>query len=219
MSETNIIQIAFDPISQQVSVVFDIWIALAAVTILALVTAGLRLLHGRGSVFREVVPVSFTYSAGGAEIQYQIVRDFANVEIAHRVYIELVTRKAAIPLEEERDVIVEVYDSWYSLFRTVRDELKRIPGQVLRSNKRSADLISLLTDLLNLGLRPHLTEYQALFRKWYAERLEDPSTKGQTPQEIQRSYGRYSELTSSMKQVNAMLIKYAAGLKQIVDGT
>lgn len=218
MNETNIFRIAFDPANCQVSLVLDLWIVVAAAAVVAIVTIAFRLVRGRGAVSREVVPVSFTYSAGGAEIQYQIVRDFANVEIAHRVYIELITRKAAIPLEEDRDVIVEVYDSWYSLFQTVRDELKRIPGNVLRSNKRSADLISLLTDLLNLGLRPHLTEYQALFRKWYAERLEDPSTKGQTPQEIQTSYERYADLISSVKHVNSMLIKYAAGLKRIVDG-
>lgn len=218
MNETNLIQVLFNSTNMDISLVLNLWAAIAAAGAIMLVILLLHALRNNGAVSREVVPVRFTYSMGGAEIEYQIARDYASVEIAHRVYVELVTRKAAIPIDEERDVIVEVYNSWYSLFQIVRDELKKIPGKALRGNKSSSDLIGLLTDLLNLGLRPHLTRYQALFRKWYAEQLESTSTKGMTPQQIQQSYTGYDELVASVKEVNTMLIKYAAELKRIVGG-
>ncbi|MFA5229787.1 MAG: hypothetical protein WC446_08590, partial [Candidatus Paceibacterota bacterium] len=43
-----------------------------------------------------------------------------DLQIAHKIWTELVTRKAAIPIDKENDVIEEVYDSWYSLFKRVR---------------------------------------------------------------------------------------------------
>ena len=39
-----------------------------------------------------------------------------DLNIAHQIWTELVTRKAAIPIDPEHDVIHEVYDSLYHLF-------------------------------------------------------------------------------------------------------
>src|SRR3989442_7455334 len=41
-----------------------------------------------------------------------------DVQIAHRIWTELMTRKAAQPIDIEHDVIVEIYNSWYALLRT-----------------------------------------------------------------------------------------------------
>ena len=40
-----------------------------------------------------------------------------DVQIAHRIWTELITRKAAQPIDIEHDVIVEIYNSWYALLR------------------------------------------------------------------------------------------------------
>ena len=43
----------------------------------------------------------------------KIKPNYENVQIAHRAWVELTTRKAALPFEDDHDVIVEVYDSYY----------------------------------------------------------------------------------------------------------
>ena len=49
------------------------------------------------------------------KVECRIERNEENIFIAHRIYIELVTRKAAIDLDIEHDLISEIYDSWYIL--------------------------------------------------------------------------------------------------------
>ena len=128
-----------------------------------------KLYRVKSKVHKDIIPVKLKYKYSGAEIEYNIIRNYQNVEIAHKIYIELITRKAAIKIEDDKDVIVEVYNSWYSLFQITRNELKSINGKLLKDNNTAKELIRLLTDILNKGLRPHLTEYQAKFRKWYSK--------------------------------------------------
>lgn len=87
-------------------------------------------------------------------------------EIAYKIWVELITRKIAIPVDKENDVIVEVYDSWNIAFHEIRKLLKEIPGKHLDN---ASDLITITTAVLNDGLRPHLTKWQAKYRKWYDE--------------------------------------------------
>lgn len=147
--------------------------------------------------------------------KYKIERNYENLEIAHRIYTELITRKAAIPIEPEKDVIKEVYDSWYVLFKTTREEIKSLSGKSL-INDYSDDLVKMATNILNEGLRPHLTTYQAKFRKWDAEESNNNANKGKSPQEIQQSYPEFEELIKSMIQVNELLIQYANELKKFI---
>jgi hypothetical protein len=165
----------------------------------------------------KVVSIKLTHKLFGSEIEYSISRSFMNIEIANRIYIELITRKAAVPFDENHDVIVEVYNSWYTLFNSTRDELKKLPGDILL-NKSTKNLIQLLTDVLNLGLRPHLTEYQAKFRKWFVHELSLKKNKECTPQEIQKKYKDYDKLINSIKEVNELLIEYKEKLAKFIYG-
>jgi len=172
-------------------------------------------------VSKNIEPVEITLNTGAGSIKYRIIRNYANLEIAHKLYIELITRKAAIRIDEKNDVIVEIYNSWYDLFKITRKELKNFSGDILESNPQSKELIRLATDILNKGLRPHLTKYQARFRKWYFEQLEKDKSKKEsdkrTPQEIQKDYCKYDELISSMKKVNEILIEYKNKLEEILS--
>lgn len=139
-----------------------------------------------------------------------------DVQIAHRIWTELVTRKAAQPIDIEHDVIVEIYDSWYALFGRVRQLISDIPGQLVRKEQSTQQLVFIATQTLNNGLRPHLTRWQARFRNWYAQRAEDLKIK--SPQEIQREFPEYVQLIADMEKVNAQLIQYAAELEKIIHG-
>jgi len=72
----------------------------------------------------------------------KICPTWEDIQIAHQIWTELVTRKAAIPFNPKDDVIVEVYDSWYALFQRTRQLIGDIPGKCIRRDKSD------LTDLL-----------------------------------------------------------------------
>src|SRR5260370_582398 len=80
-----------------------------------------------GGVLARVVPRWFSrYGMVEADISLGRVGDVKlqantkDVQIAHQIWTELVTRKAAIPIDPDRDVITEVYGSWYQLFQRMR---------------------------------------------------------------------------------------------------
>lgn len=215
-AKINIIDFFFDKENFVFSLNLNVWAVLLIIAFYFLIRYLIRIYKKKQSVEKDVIPVKLKYKLGGAEIEYNIIRNYQNIEIAHKIYIELVTRKAAIEIEEDKDVIVEVYNSWYSLFQITRNELKSINGQLLKDNNTSQELVRLLTDILNKGLRPHLTEYQARFRKWYSEQLE--KNNDISPQEIQTKFDGIENLFSSMKEVNNTLIEYSKQLKKIIDG-
>lgn len=140
-----------------------------------------------------------------------------DVQIAHRIWTELMTRKAAQPIDIEHDVIVEIYNSWYALFGRVRQLISDIPGHMLRKEKSTQELVRIATQTLNNGLRPHLTRWQARFRHWYDKCPDEQKKK--CPQECQRGFPEYDLLIEDMKRVNAQLIQYAAELEKIIHGT
>lgn len=152
------------------------------------------------------------YSIGGQTIEYEILRSYRNIEIAHRVFIEIMTRKAGQPFDHENDVIVEIYNSWYEMFSLIRNEIKDIPGNLIKGNETTKNLVSLLMDVLNKGLRPHLTSYQAKYRKWWLSHEKEEIS----PQELQKKYPEYEEQVSSIREVNMMLVKYCEQLKKII---
>lgn len=137
-----------------------------------------------------------------------------DIQIAHRIWTELVTRKAALPIEPNDDVIVEVYNSWYTLFGKVRELIAALPADLVRSEPSTQELVRIATDTLNKGLRPHLTKWQARFRNWYAQEADALKTK--TPQEVQRDFTQYDELMADMQRVNQQMIQYAAELRKLV---
>ena len=158
--------------------------------------------------------ISLTLNLPVVKGEYKIQPNYKNLEIAHRIYVELITRKAAVPFVEEHDVIAEVYDSWYYLFGIIRKEIKEISGETLYHEGESDELVRMASDILNEGLRPHLTKYQARFRKWYKEEWEN--SNGKSPQEIQKGYPDYDALVKDLKTVNGYLIDYKDQLKKFI---
>jgi hypothetical protein len=138
-----------------------------------------------------------------------------DLQIAHKIWTELVTRKAAIPIDRDHDVIEEIYNSWYAMFDKVREFISDIPADLIRSNKSTKEIVRIATQTLNDGLRPHLTRWQARFRTW-SESKKDKMME-MTPQEFQQEYPEYNDLIEDLMRVNGQLIQYAQELKKIID--
>lgn len=134
-------------------------------------------------------------------------------EIAYKLWVELSTRKIGIAFDENNDVIKEVYDSWYEFFKIARELLKEVP---VNRMPYSDKLINLTEKVLNKGLRPHLTIWQAKFRKWYDRALNENDDL--SPQEIQKMYPEYKSLVEDLVKTNTQMIKYKNLMKEIAFG-
>lgn len=212
-STKTIIDLSIDYTKPSIYFESDWLIILVIAVLIGLIYLGISKFRQRNYPLTELeVEIS-----GSPKATFKARRDDSTLYIANRIYIELITRKAALPIEES-DVIIEIYNSWYKLFTILRDEIKSVPGHYLRGHDSTTALIGLTTKILNDGLRPHLTTYQAKFRKWYDEELRKDENINLTPQEIQVKYPKYEELIVDMKDVNNILKNYSEELKKLIKG-
>lgn len=135
-------------------------------------------------------------------------------KIAHKTWVEIMTRKVGLTFEEDKDVIVEVYNSWYKLFEIVRGLLKEIEPNKKDENVKKLEDILIKT--LNDGLRPHLTLWQAKFRRWYDIEIQKEENKDKTPQKIQSQYYEYESLVQDLKETNEKMVRFAHELEKLI---
>ena len=136
-------------------------------------------------------------------------------QIAYSIWVELSTRKVGLPIDLNDDVIAEIYDSWYAFFGVTRELIKDIPVSKLRHDS-TGTIINLSMEVLNEGLRPHLTKWQARFRHWYDHQM---STKNDVcPQDVQTNFPEFEQLSSDLLEVNRRLQNYRKRMYQLVTG-
>jgi len=152
---------------------------------------------------------------GSAKITFR--PNYDDAQIAYKLLIELSTRKLGLPIQPEQDVIVEVYNSWYEFFKITRELIKAVPVTKVRNNQSTRILVDTAIDVLNEGVRPHLTKWQARFRRWYESELQKDNSVA-SPQEIQKQFPEYSFLIEDMQKVNSKLIHYKDVLLKIAYG-
>lgn len=145
--------------------------------------------------------------------------NLADRQIAYAIWVELSTRKIGLEIDFEHDVLIEIYDSWYSFFKVTRELIKGVPVAKLRSDS-TQQIIQLSIEVLNMGLRPHLTRWQARFRKWYEREVKRYDNAAGTevldPQQIQQKFPQYEDLRKDMHRVNQFLIHYRAKMRELI---
>lgn len=129
-----------------------------------------------------------------------------NRKLAYNIWVELKTRKIALDFDEENDVIVEVYNSWYDSFKLIREYIKDIGEKPINNNLR---LLSL--ELINETMRPHLTKYQSRFRSWFEKNYQGETSV----QETQKKYPEYDNLVEDLREVNKKCQKFLTLLEEI----
>ena len=143
----------------------------------------------------------------GAEIglgdsKISLVVNKKDQEIAYKIWVELSTRNIH-DFDEDNDIIIEIYNSWYQLFGTTRALLEEIPASRIPYSK---ELIDLVNNMLNGGLRPHLSKWQAKYRSWHKAHISQ--LENFTPQEYQRTYPEYQQLVQDLLTTNKVMLSY-----------
>ena len=134
--------------------------------------------------------------------------------VAWKLYVQLRTRKAALIFDEKQDIIADVYESLYSIFPMARELLIDLPLSEINRKSNVADLVF---RVLNDGIRPHLTKWQADFLHWWESAKANQNDKNLAPQDIQKGYVRYGELVADLKATNLELNKFADDLLTIAQ--
>ncbi len=138
-------------------------------------------------------------------------------EFAKRVYIELSTRKAGIPIDKDKDVIEDIYNSWYALFCSIREEMKKLPVAYFSKDAESEPVIEIARKILNDILRPHLTEHQAKYRSWIKSSKQIQGLERLSPQELQKQYPDYINLIKSITVTNMLLINSTREISNYIN--
>lgn len=156
-------------------------------------------------------------------VEVSIKPNYQTIQIAYKLWVELSTRKLGLQINPENDVIEEIYNSWYEFFKITRELIKEIPAQNAL-NRDTKQLITIATDVLNRGVRPHLTKWQARFRAWCEMQKISSKNGGLSPQELQKNFTCvedefcYGNLVTELLEVNKKLIEYKLLLENIVFG-
>jgi hypothetical protein len=136
-------------------------------------------------------------------------------QIAYKIWVELSTRKIGLDIDLEHDVIVEVYDSWHTFFTVTRELIKDVPVSKFR-RAETEQIVRMSIEVLNFGLRPHLTKWQARFRRWYEWHSRQDDFAQTTPQEIQKKFPDFDALSTELREVNGRLISYRQKMYELV---
>lgn len=150
--------------------------------------------------------------------EVKIAPNYETRQIAYQVWVELSTRKIGLPFDPDNDVIIELYDSWRNAFSEIRSLLKTIRIQHVDRSRETRTLVEVIVKVLNRGLRPHLTRWQARFRNWYQQAEASPENKNIPPQLIQRHFPEYEELTRDLQEVQSGMVEYTAFLWKVARG-
>lgn len=139
-------------------------------------------------------------------------------QIAYKIWVELSTRKIGLPIDLEQDVVTEVYDSWHTFFSVTRELIKDVPVRKYQRDS-TTKIVRLSIEVLNEGLRPHLTKWQARFRRWYEHAAKKEDFGNTAPQEIQKEFPAFAELAEDLKLVNERLIAYRNRMHDLIAKT
>lgn len=156
---------------------------------------------------------------GVGQNKFRFKPNITDRQVAYAIWVELSTRKIGLPIDLDHDVVAEIYDSWYNFFSVTRELIKSVPvNQVKRASTQA--IIKLSIEVLNEGLRPHLTRWQARFRSWYNRELKryegDSGIAVLDPQQIQATFPQYQELKQDLERVNDALIRYRKKMRELV---
>ncbi|EGD46166.1 hypothetical protein Cpap_0460 [Ruminiclostridium papyrosolvens DSM 2782] len=188
------------------------FLALLTVVLIAVIIIRNRIMKSKGVQFEvEKVEVNI----GNQKVT--IKPNYEDMQIAYRLWTELSTRKIGLEIDFDNDVIDEVYESWYSFFQITRGMIGDIPVSQIRKNDSTRQIVRMSLSILNDGLRPHLTKWQANFRGWYAFKIKQSEQKNEycSPQELQKEFSHYNDLVEDMREVNKRLVQYRNELKAV----
>lgn len=210
-----IVSLAWDKANHSLNLTASVWLLVIALGFVGVAIVW-RLVSG-GFALKNFEIDQADFGIGDQKFTFK--PNLTDKQVAYAIWVELSTRKIGLPINFDDDVISEIYDSWHGFFTVTRDLIKGIPAQKFRRDS-TQKIIGLSIEVLNEGLRPHLTKWQARFRHWYERELRKYDNGGMEdvldPQNIQERFPKFAELKADMDRVNQSLMKYREKMRRLV---
>jgi len=132
---------------------------------------------------------------------------------AWEIYVELVTRVTVVELKKDEGILREALNSFYSLFHTTREILKKYGPAIAIANKSSdMTLGHVAVGVLNKVLRPLLAKWHPLLEAYEKKRPAPVSIA-----EHERAWEHAEALRTEIEQVRQTLIQYADVLAEVSE--
>uniref|UniRef100_B8HPE4 Uncharacterized protein n=1 Tax=Cyanothece sp. (strain PCC 7425 / ATCC 29141) TaxID=395961 RepID=B8HPE4_CYAP4 len=154
----------------------------------------------RDTAFLRKVTVSLPFGLGSAEWETDVTQRRA----AWSLYVELVTRVAIQPLQNDQGLLRETLISLYSIFETTRVILKEAGPDVGASR---SSLGGIAITVLNSGIRPFLTKWHPKLQAWEVQKPEGLSLK-----EHESNWTEKHTLYTELNNLRQDLDQYAKAL-------
>ena len=134
-------------------------------------------------------------------------------EAAWEMYVELVTRVTVVAPPEHHGLVREAITSYYSLFATTREILKKYGPTVARPRgDGSTSFGQLAVVILNELLRPFLSEWHPALEDWEARR---PDGTSRLTHELE--WDRLQEIRDALEKTRVELERYAGYLAEVAE--
>lgn len=141
---------------------------------------------------------------------FQICNDKMVRQTAYKIWVEINTRVIGVKVDLDKDIIRSIHESYYLFFTTTRQLIEDIPAN---NFKRTKELVFLVVSFLNDVMRPYLTKWGIKFNEWYDREKESQSVVA--PQDFQKRFNEYNELSQDLLALNNNVIYYSNALKRI----
>jgi len=152
---------------------------------------------------------SFSINFLGLSGKWEI--DDLQRKAAWEIYVELVTRVTVVELKEDEGILREALSSFYSLFGTTRDILKKYgPSIAVAGNPSDITMGHIAVRVLNRILRPLLAKWHPLLEDHEKKRPAHISIT-----EHERQWKHAEMLRTEIKEVRQKMIEYADVLAEV----
>ena len=152
------------------------------------------------------------------EINFWIFKYKAEIEItddiksaAWEMYVELATRITTVELKSGEGLLREALNSYYSLFKTTREILKKYgTGIATPLNPNDPTFGHLAVGVLNRFLRPLLSQWHPALQQWESKRKDDLS-----PMEHEKTWPLADALRREIEAVRQEMLEYTQVMEDI----
>ncbi len=132
---------------------------------------------------------------------------------AWEIYVELVTRVTVVELKKEEGILREAMNSFYSLFNTTREILKKYgPSIAVAGKKSDMTLGHVAVGVLNKVLRPMLAKWHPILEEHEKKRPEHLSVV-----QHERAWEHADALRAEIEKVRQQMITYADVLAEVSE--
>lgn len=151
----------------------------------------------------KTLRVGLPFELGSLEFEANEVEQRA----AWSLYVELMTRIAIQPLDEQEGLLREALTSLYSLFGLTRQILREAGPEVAHGPKSFGPIA---IEVLNKGLRPFTSKWHPILQGHEGKRPETIS-----PVDHERNWEYFGEMRQELIELQKQLKIYAVALAEI----